>query len=270
MEQEIQPSVDESTEPKTSIPAEPLTQKTGFNKSALLVAGSILLASLMVSAAILSSGKLFLKNSGDTALAVPGAGQPDTTAPQAPSGPVDVSADDDAFLGKKDAPVTIIEFSDFQCPFCRKFAEDTLPQLKKEYVDTGKARLVYRDFPLAFHPGAIPAAQGAECAKEQGKFWQMHDTIFTEQAKQGSGTVQFTADDVKKWAVQAGVNATKFNQCLDSGKYKQEVEKDMADGTAAGVSGTPATFVNGRAVIGAQPFSAFKAIIDEELKKAGK
>ncbi len=269
MEQEIPKPLDESAEPRASFSSEPLMQKTSFNKSALLVAGSILLASFVVSAAILSSGKFSLKNLDD-ATAVPSVGQPTAGAPQAPSGSVDVSADDDAFLGKKDAPVTIIEFSDFQCPFCRKFAEDTLPQLKKEYVDTGKARLVYRDFPLSFHPGAIPAAQGAECAKEQGKFWQMHDTIFAEQAKQGSGTVQFTVDDIKKWAVQAGVNATKFNQCLDSGKYKQEVEKDMADGTAAGVSGTPATFVNGRAVVGAQPFSAFKAIIDEELKKAGK
>lgn len=270
MERETQPSLDESIEPKASFLQGTSAQRAGLNKSALLVAGSILLASLMVSAAILSSGKFSLKNADDTAPAVPGAGQPTTGAPQAPTGPVDVSADDDAFLGKKDAPVTLIEFSDFQCPFCRKFAEDTLPQLKKEYIDTGKVRLVYRDFPLSFHPSAIPAAQGAECAKEQGKFWELHDIIYAEQAKQGSGTVQFTADDVKKWAVQAGVNATKFNQCLDSGKYKQEVEKDMADGTAAGVSGTPATFVNGRVVVGAQPFSAFKAIIDEELKKVGK
>lgn len=269
MEQENQPLLDESTESKDSFSLESLLQKASFDKSVLLIVGSILLASFVVSAAILLSGKLSLESSGNT-FAVQEDNQPSVAAPQVPSGPVDVSADNDAFIGKKDAPVTIIEFSDFQCPFCRKFAEETLPQLKKEYVDTGKARLVYRDFPLSFHPGAIPAAQGAECAKEQGKFWQMHDIIFAEQAKQGSGTVQFSVDDVKKWAVQAGVNATKFNQCLDSGKYKQEVEKDMADGTAAGVSGTPATFVNGRAVIGAQPFSAFKAIIDEELKKAGK
>jgi protein-disulfide isomerase len=270
MEQETQPTLEESTELKTSFSQGTPAQRAGFDKSALLVAGSILLASFVVSAAILSSGKFSFKNASDTPIAVQGDGQPTVDAPQVPTGPVDVSADDDAFLGKKDAPVTLIEFSDFQCPFCRKFAEDTLPQLKKEYVDTGKARLVYRDFPLAFHPGAVPAAQGAECAKEQGKFWELHDIMYAEQAKQGSGTVQFTADDVKKWAVKAGVNAAKFNQCLDSGKYKQEVEKDMADGTAAGVSGTPATFVNGRVIVGAQPFSAFKTIIDEELKKVGK
>jgi len=187
-----------------------------------------------------------------------------------PTGPVDVSADDDPFLGDKNAPVTIIEFSDFQCPFCRKLYKETLPQIKKEYIDTGKAKFVYRDFPLAFHSAAMPAAQGAECADDQGKFWEMHDKIFEEQEKQGSGTVQFTADDVKKWAGEIGLNTSEFSQCLNSEKYKSEVEKDIADGTAVGVRGTPATFINGRLVSGAQPFPAFKTIIDEELKKLGK
>lgn len=185
-----------------------------------------------------------------------------------PSGPVNVSADDDAFLGNKDAPVTIIEFSDFQCPFCRRFWSETLPQIKKEYIDTGKVKFVYRDFPLSFHAGAQPAAEGTECAREQGKFWELHDKIFEEQAKQGSSTIQFNKSDVVKWASRIGLNTGKFNQCLDSGKYKQEVEKDIADGTAAGVTGTPATFINGRLVVGAQPFAAFKIIIDEELKKS--
>ena len=184
---------------------------------------------------------------------------------------VAASADDDAVLGDPNAPVTLIEFSDFQCPFCRKFYKETLPQIKKEYILTGKAKLVYRDFPLVqIHPGATPAAEGAECAKDQGKFWEMHDAIFDEQEKLGSGTIQFTSDDVKKWAANIGLDTSKFNQCLDSGKYKQEVEKDLADGSASGVNGTPATFINGRLVSGAQPFSAFKLIIDEELKKLGK
>ncbi|OGZ97103.1 MAG: hypothetical protein A3J10_01195 [Candidatus Sungbacteria bacterium RIFCSPLOWO2_02_FULL_54_10] len=179
--------------------------------------------------------------------------------------------DDDPILGNPDAPVTLVEFSDFQCPFCRRFYQETLPQIKKEYLQTGRAKLVYRDFPLVqIHPGALPAAEGTQCAHEQGKFWEMHDAIFDEQEKQGSGTVQFTADDVKRWAASIGLNASQFNACLDSRKYQQEVEKDIADGSAAGVSGTPATFINGRLVSGAQPFAAFKAIIEEELAKLKK
>lgn len=179
-----------------------------------------------------------------------------------------VSIDDDAMLGDKNAPVTIIEFSDFQCPFCRKFWGETMPQIKKSYLDTGKARLVYRDFPLDFHPGAQPAAEAAECAEEQGKFWEFHDKIFAEQAKQGAGTIPFGANDLKKWAKGIGLNTAKFNECLDSGKYKDEVAKDTENGVAAGVSGTPTIFINGQRIVGAQPFAAFKAVIEQELEKA--
>ena len=217
-------------------------------------------------AALLISGTLlYSKSSGGNTVSIA-----DQQADNQPSGPVNVSADDNPFLGNPNAKVTVIEFSDFQCPFCRKFYTDTLPQIKKDYIDTSKIKFVYRDFPLSFHPGAVPAAEGAECARDQDKFWEMHDAIFDEQGKLGSGTVQFTADDVKKWAANIGLNTSKFNQCLDSGKYKQEVEKDLADGSAAGVNGTPATFINGRLVSGAQPFTAFKVVIDEELKKLGK
>ena len=238
------------------------------NKNNLSVPIAIVIAGALIAGAVFlsngkNSGATTANNSGNQVQAQPAGNQP--------TGPVDVSADDDAVLGDPNAPVTLIEFSDFQCPFCRKFYTDTLPQIKKEYILTGKAKLVYRDFPLVqIHPGATPAAEGAECAKEQGKFWKMHDAIFDEQEKQGLGTVQFTADDVKKWAGKIGLNTSKFNQCLDSRKYKQEVEKDLADGAAAGVNGTPATFINGRLVSGAQPFAAFKIIIDEELKKLGK
>lgn len=221
---------------------------------------SIVIAGILIAGAVLYAGK-----SGGT---------PAPTGQKAAAGTAAAASatnllDDDPVLGNPDATVTIVEFSDFQCPFCRRFWKETLSQIKNEYLATGKAKFVYRDFPLSqIHPGAVPGAEGAECARAQGKFWEMHDAIFEEQEKQGSGTIQFTADDVKKWAGKIGLDTTTFNQCLDSGTYKQEVEKDLADGSAAGVTGTPATFINGRLISGAQPFTAFKAVIEEELAKA--
>lgn len=257
----------EELEEQLRLKKEMLKAEGGDNKNKLFLPASIIIAALMISGAVLytrSGSPRVVANNGAATAQLAGNTQPT-------GGVANVSADDDAVLGNPDAPVTIIEFSDFQCPFCRKFWRETLPQIKKDYLLTGKAKLVYRDFPLTqLHPGATPAAEGAECAKEQGGFWEMHDAIFEEQEQQGQGTIQFTADDVKKWAAKIGLNTSKFNQCLDSGKYKQEVDKDIADGSAAGVTGTPAVFVNGRLIVGAQPFAAFKAVIDEELKKLGK
>src|SRR3989344_1321631 len=191
-----------------------------------------------------------------------------------PTGVADVSADDDAFLGDKNAPVTIIEFSDFQCPFCRKFWTETFEQLKTQYIDTGKVKLVYRDFPLAsLHPMAQKSAEAAECAKEQGKFWEYHDKMYGEQNIIDSGTVAgpvkgtatYTIEDLKKWAKDIELDSSKFDSCLDDGKYADEVAKDFQDGADAGVQGTPSFFINGKQLSGAQPFSAFQQAIDAEL-----
>lgn len=227
-----------------------------FDWTKFIMPGAIVLAGVLISAAVLYSGG-------------GGSGRPaaDIGSGVKPQGQIAVSADDDAYLGDKDAPVVMIEFSDLQCPFCRSFWRDTLPLIKSEYIDTGKVRFVYRDFPLSFHPGAMPAAQAVECAEEQSKFWEMHDKIFIEQDKQGSGTIQFGVGDLKKWAGEINLNAGKFNSCLDSQKYAEEVNNDAKDGQAAGVTGTPGFFINGRLVVGAQPFSVFKSVIDEELKK---
>lgn len=183
---------------------------------------------------------------------------------------VEVSMDDDPFLGDKSAPVKIIEFSDFQCPFCRKFWGESLLSIKKDFVDTGKAVFVYRDYPLSFHAAANISAQAAQCANDQGKFWEMHDKIFGEEQKKGEGTIEYGVNDIKKWAREISLNLAQFNQCLDSEKYKMEVEKDFTDGSNAGVNGTPSTFINGRLVIGSQPYSVFKEIIEEELKNSEK
>lgn len=174
---------------------------------------------------------------------------------------VDVSADDDAVKGNANAPVTIIEFSDYECPFCERHFQETYPQLLKEYVDTGKIKLVFRDFPLSsIHPNAQKAAEAAECAGEQSKYWQMHDKLYSNQDA-------LDVESLKKYAKELGLNTAAFNTCLDSGKMADEVAKDFADGQDAGVTGTPGFFINGRFLAGAYPFETFKKIIDEELVK---
>lgn len=172
---------------------------------------------------------------------------------------VDVSADDDPRKGSPDAPVTIIEFSDFQCPYCKKNVP-VLKQLEEEYGD--KISIVFRDFPLPFHDKAQKAAEAAECAHEQGKFWEYHDRLFSAQNK-------LAVDDLKAAAADLGLDTDKFNKCLDSGKYADEVKKDQEDGQKVGVTGTPAAFINGKLVNGARPIDNFKAIIDAELAKKG-
>ena len=167
----------------------------------------------------------------------------------------DVKAGNGQVRGPATAPVEIIEFSDFQCPFCRR-AFSTVQQVLQTYGD--KVRLVYRHFPLPNHPNARPAAEAAACAAEQGKFWQYHDRLFT--------TTKLDDDQLKKDAADLGLDAAKFNACVDSHKYKAEVDADIAAGEAAGVTGTPAFFINGRLINGAMPFDAFKQMIDEELK----
>lgn len=225
-----------------------------FDKTKLILPGAILIAAILISGTVLySNGTLGGGNNGVAKI-------PD------PNQKVNVSAGDDLVLGKADAKVTIIEFSDFQCPFCRTFWTDTLPLIKKTYIDTGKVKLVYRDYPLtSLHPMSEPSAEAFECAQDQNKGWEMHDKMFGEQAKKGTGTIAYTVADLKTWAKQIGLEAATFNQCLDSGKYKDEVAKDIADGTAAGVSGTPSFFVNGRLLVGAQPFAQFQALIEKEL-----
>lgn len=173
---------------------------------------------------------------------------------------LDVSIDDDTIKGDKNAPVTIIEFSDFECPFCTRFYKNTLPQLEEEYIKTGKVKFVYRDFPLSFHANAQKAAEAAECAAEQNKFWEMHDKLFEEGVKGG-------VDSFKQFASELGLDTAEFNDCLDSDKMTSEVKKDFADGQKAGVSGTPAFFINGISLSGAQPFESFKQVIEAELEK---
>ncbi|HII72314.1 TPA: DsbA family protein [Candidatus Woesearchaeota archaeon] len=170
----------------------------------------------------------------------------------------DVLLDDDEIKGDPDAPVTIVEFSDFECPYCGMFYQQAYQQILSEYVDEGLVKIVFRDYPLPFHEDAQKAAEAAECAGDQGKFYDMHDMLFENQDS-------LSVSDLKKYAKELGLNTAKFNDCLDSGKYEEEVQMDAADGSAYGVSGTPAFFVNGRLMEGALPFDQIAQVIEEEL-----
>jgi protein-disulfide isomerase len=164
----------------------------------------------------------------------------------------------DHVKGDANAPVTIVEWSDFECPFCARFYSDTLNQIEEEYIKTGKVKLVYKDFPLSFHPQAQKAAEAAECAGDQGKYWEMHDLLF-DNGVQG-GVASF-----KENAKTLGLNTGEFNSCLDSGEKASGVQADMALGGQSGIQGTPGFIINGQLVSGAQPFTVFKQIIDAEL-----
>jgi protein-disulfide isomerase len=167
-----------------------------------------------------------------------------------------VSVTGSASKGPSAAPIELIEFSDFQCPYCLR-AYPTINQVLSTYGD--KIRFVYRHYPLPSHPNARPAAEASQCAAEQGQFWQYYEKLFADQTR-------LSDDGLKQSAAALGMDATRFNACFDSHKYKDRVETDIREGNDAGVSGTPAFFINGRMLTGAQPFEAFKRIIDEELE----
>lgn len=185
--------------------------------------------------------------------------------------PIMVSTDDDPVRGSPDAPITIIEFSDFQCPFCSRFHNETLPTILEQYVDTGKVKFVYRDFPIqSSHPNAMPAAAASECAHEQNKYWEYHDALFERQQTWNNLKLADSIDTFKNIAKEFNLNEDQFNSCLDSGKYIEEINKDLRDGTNYGITGTPGFFVGNEKngfvkLIGAQPIEAFKKIIDSQL-----
>ena len=178
-----------------------------------------------------------------------------------------ISIDDDPVLGDDNAKVTIIEFGDYQCPFCRSFWKDTLPRIKKEYIDTGKVRLVFRDFPQADHRQAVAAAIAAECADDQDRYWDYHDKLFREQDRRGSGVINFGANDLKRWATEIGLDAKAFDECVDAARHKDEVAADTKAIVDLGITGTPLFFINGRALLGAYPYERFQRVIEEELAK---
>jgi protein-disulfide isomerase len=173
-----------------------------------------------------------------------------------PRASIDV-ASTDPVKGPPTAPITIVEYSDFQCPFCARI-NPTLDQVRKTYGD--KIKIVFKDFPLPNHPQAPKAAEAAHCAGEQGKYWELHDRMFANQQA-------LQVPQLKEYATALGLDMNAFNQCLDSGKHAPRVAANMKSGEALGVGSTPTLYVNGRPVVGAQSFEYFKAVIDEELAR---
>jgi len=194
---------------------------------------------------------------------IPAAQQPNQ--PQGPAAKVTVSNGHLPVLGNDSAKVTIVEWADGRCPFCNQFYKNTLPQIKQDYIDTGKAKLYFRHYAF-LGPASVTAANAMECANEQGKFWIMHNYFYDHQPDE-SDTSMYTTDKLTSIATDLGVNADQFKSCLDGKKYQNNVDADLADGQKAGVNGTPTFFVNGTSLVGAQPYSAFKTIIDQELAK---
>jgi protein-disulfide isomerase len=172
---------------------------------------------------------------------------------------VNLSATGHPTLGPNDAPVKVIEFADFQCPFCKR-SEDAVKAIRQKYGD--RVQLVFMDFPLSFHPHAMPAANAARCAAAQGKFWQYHDALFANQSK-------LESSDLKATAKTLGLDTGKFDACFEKNQYDQAIQKDVEEGHRLNVSGTPTFFIDGRELVGAQPTDSFVGIIDQELAKNG-
>lgn len=235
---------------------------------------AILIGSFIIAIAILINGGI-IRFKGSTAKGTSISQAPQAAAPTQPSGPVKIASADAPVLGNKNAPVTLIEFSDYECPFCKRSFDQLLPELKKNYIDSGKLKLVYRNLPLPFHQNAHKEAEAALCARDHGgdaTYFKFHDQIFTKTTSNGTG---LALDQLPIIASNIGLNVSQFQQCLDSGKYKDYVDKDIAYATQVGVSGTPTWFVgkstsngtiDGQVIVGAQPFSAFQPTIDNLLK----
>lgn len=177
------------------------------------------------------------------------------SAPSAPPQRFEVSADDDPALGPGDAPITIIEFSDFNCPYCRKFHQETFTPLMASYPD--QIRFIYRDFPIV-SPESLIAAQAANCAGAQGAYWQFHDELF-------NGELGLGREAYSGYGERLGLDVAALNACIDDGSQQAEVEADARDAAALGVNGTPTFFINGIPLVGAQPLVQFRSVIDGEL-----
>ena len=196
-----------------------------------------------------------------------------TQQPTQPSAPqiFTVSFDGEPVKGNPDAPVTVVEFSDFQCPFCSRFFEQTLPLLEKNYIDTGKIKFVYKDLPIdSLHPNARSAHIAAECADEEGKFWEYHDVLFQKQSEWQRLASSDLDIILSQFAVDLGMQAASFESCMESQDIADEVNQDTLEAARYGTTGTPTFFIGTEKdgfikMVGAQPYASFQRVIDEQL-----
>lgn len=192
---------------------------------------------------------------------------PQAQAPPAPPEMVQIKNLTGYMLGRPDAPLTMVEFTDLQCPFCNRFAITTFDQLKKDYIDTGKVRFISRDYPLDFHPQAMPAARASRCAGDQGKFWELRETL----VKNAS---QLSPAFITQQAAALKLDMKQFDACTKSTGYDSAINKDMTEGNGFSVNGTPTFFVGkttaqgieGFRIVGAQPYAVFQQRLDALLK----
>lgn len=233
--------------------------------------GKFLPVSILIAAAVIGGVIVFAATRGGSLNGSNGAAQlPPSGAPAAPT-PASVPpiSGRDVVLGNANAPVTLIEYGDYQCPFCGRFFSQVEPSLRTDYINTGKVKMVFRNFQFLGQE-SVAAGEAAECAQEQNKFWAYHDALYAAKvgdAANGENDGFFNRAEFIKLAEQVKLDANAFTSCIDGNKYVKQIEQDKASASALGVNSTPTTFINGQQVVGAQPYSAFKAVIDAALQK---
>lgn len=223
--------------------------------------------SILIAAVIIGGSVVFAATRGGTAAPV-AVGQNPAPAPtvQAQVPPI---GERDVVLGNPNAPVTLIEYGDYQCPFCGRMFSQVEPQLRTDYINTGKVKMVFRNFQF-LGPESVAAGEAAECAEDQNKFWAYHDALYTAKvgdAANGEDDGFFSRAELLKLAQQVGLDTPSFTSCIDSNKYASQIQKDKTDASAIGVNSTPTSYVNGVQVLGAQPYSAFQTVIKAALQK---
>lgn len=288
-EPEIQPAASEASVPVDDEPDQPQSQPWGYFIAGMVVTllavalGAVLgyLARPALEPATGSVADISLSAPESAAVQGPPAQSDEASetetqanAPAAESNPEPsaptptimefVLSDARHFQGSADAPVTMVEFSDFKCPYCGRFSTETLPLIRKQYINTGRVRFVYKHFAI-LGPESNRTAEAAECAAEQGQFWEYHDLIFTDQTTTRS---VFNDDALTRLAGDLGLETTAFSDCLASGRYTNQIQRESQAASALGLRGTPGFLINGVFVSGAQPFEAFQQIIEEQLQAA--